>query len=400
MIAASPAALSGGILMKFRSKFLLVLGAAVAAPAAAQSSAPDDDRNVIIVTGTRLEDSEKALQACIARNCPPDEDIDATLAHVENQFVAGDYRDARTTLLASLKRNGDEAKDYPEPVSDLNRANARVAAHLGFENDYYSSTWGILRALKKGIPEQDYRHFGARLEIAAMTASVKGPAAAKIVYAKLAGDAREAGRGDIAALAELRSIWLDYLVFPAGDAKRKLAALAQSPDPAARASAMAARVLLARIGRNEGREDATDALIKEMAALNLKTPTLLYSPRWELAQQAREADTGSDLTRMATGTFDDKWIDVGYWVQPDGRVADVEILRKSGETGWARPLLASIEGRIYSPTQPEDGGAYRIERYTYTSRFENRTGTRLLQRSARARVEYLDLTADPPSASN
>ena len=41
-----------------------------------------------------------------------DEDIDATLRLAETQLLAGKYRDARTTLLASLDRNKDWAKGY------------------------------------------------------------------------------------------------------------------------------------------------------------------------------------------------------------------------------------------------------------------------------------------------
>jgi hypothetical protein len=373
---------------------LLTAAFAIAPPGVAQTVQSSDSPE-IIVTGKSIDDTRAALAACLARNCPPDQDIDATLAHVENQFVAGDYKDARTTLLASMKRNGKQAKNYPEPVADLNRANGRVAAHLGFENDYYSSTWGILRALNEGIPKQDVRHFSARLEIAEMMASVRGPRPARLVYKDLAEDARKAGRADIAGLAELRSIWIDYLEFPEGSAKSRLIALSRSADPEARSSALAAKVLLARIARNEGRKDATDALIREMAGMRLKKPTLLYSPRWELAQR-NDGSGGNVLSQTAADTFDDKWIDVGYWVQADGRVADLEILRKSGEAGWARPLLSSIAGRIYSPTDPNDDGAYRVERYTYTSRFEDRLGTHIRQRSAKARVEYLDLTMDGP----
>ena len=55
--------------------------------------------------------------------------------------------------------------------------------------------------------------------------------------------------------------------------------------------------------------------------------------------------------------------------------------------------MASISGRIYAPLG-DPTGSYRVERYTYTSLWEDRTGTRLKQRSANARVEMLDLSAD------
>ena len=144
--------------------------------AIAAGSAPAEvpQHPTIIVTGQRIRDAEAALRDCLARHCAPDKDIDATLALAEAQILDGDYRDARTTLLHSLGRNKDEAKRYPVPVSDLYRANAKVAANLGFDRDYYSSTWGIYRSLKAGIPQEDWRHYTALFEIAEMNARTRG----------------------------------------------------------------------------------------------------------------------------------------------------------------------------------------------------------------------------------
>jgi hypothetical protein len=98
--------------------------------------------------------------------------------------------------------------------------------------------------------------------------------------------------------------------------------------------------------------------------------------------------------------MDDAWLDVGFWIAPDGSVSGVEVLRHGADTVWARPLLEAMRGRRYS-TAAEP--TYRMERYTYTSRIQARTGTRLSQRAPGARVEYFDLTnapqtPPPPSA--
>ena len=82
----------------------------------------------IVVTGIRIQDYRDRLAACLARSCPPNEDIDATTALAEACSLEGEYREARTVLRASLGRNRDEAARYPEPVSDLYRASARVPA--------------------------------------------------------------------------------------------------------------------------------------------------------------------------------------------------------------------------------------------------------------------------------
>ena len=81
-----------------RLSALPFLALAFAAPAGAQQAGQPGAAPVagdIVVTARSLQDTADALAACIARNCPPDEDIAATLAHAENQFVGGDYRSAR-----------------------------------------------------------------------------------------------------------------------------------------------------------------------------------------------------------------------------------------------------------------------------------------------------------------
>jgi hypothetical protein len=370
----------------------ILLALAVPPPAAAP---------VIVVTGRA--DAKQALEECLARHCPPNEDIDATLAVAEQQFVAGDYHGARTTLLRSLKRNRGEARRYPVPVSDLHRANALVADHLGLERDYYLSTLGILASLKAGIPVQDYRHFGARMEIGAMMTRIGNSDGAAIVYADLAKDARKAGREDVAALAELKRAWLDYGRSPMPATRRRIEAIAGSADPAGRRAAMIAKLYLAVIARREGREAEAEALIAYVGAQNGAAPTLLYAPPYELAvreieSSANPAQDSLDLLgayKRTSDSFEKKWIDVGFWVQPDGRVGDVEVLRSDGGSGdWARPLLQSIAGRLYSKTASQ-APFYRVERYTYTAGYEAQLGSRIERRSTKARVEYLDLTAAP-----
>jgi hypothetical protein len=114
------------------------------------------------------------------------------------------------------------------------------------------------------------------------------------------------------------------------------------------------------------------------------------------------ADQGAGLAargnpaRRFGGNFEKTWIDVGFWVQPNGRVSHVEILRRKGDPDWAAPLLRAIGGRLYAPAREP---AYRLERYSYTAGYEAQTGTRIRQRSPRARVEYLDLTAAPEPAA-
>lgn len=63
---------------------LLLLAQTATPPAAAT-----DD---IIVIGSR---AEEALAACLERNCPPAEEVEASLQASVEQFVAGRYGTAR-----------------------------------------------------------------------------------------------------------------------------------------------------------------------------------------------------------------------------------------------------------------------------------------------------------------
>ncbi|HEX8062209.1 MAG TPA: hypothetical protein VF535_03245 [Allosphingosinicella sp.] len=403
----------------------LVLGALflAAAPTEPVDSPP------IVITGQSPADAEAVLRACLARHCSPTEDIDASLALAETLLDDGRYHPARKVLLRSLSRNKGKAKTYPVPVSDLYRANGRVAAHLGLGTSYIVSTLNIYQALKKGLPEKDARLLGARMEIAEMLGSTRGHWAARAAYERVAASARRQGRPDIAAMAELRSI-MRHL--PPEERGSRIRAIAASPDPALRAAVLEARVALINIAMAEKRPDEAELLMRELSGMKPNRPVLIYAPPYALAEQeldspvdivndarfdARPSETArptqgrgsappsvnaihitnigafSSVKRLAPN-FEDMWIDVGFWVTPEGKVDDLKILKKKGSDFWAAPLLTSIRGRRYTPGNGKAIDSYRVERYTYTSRLAAQTGTHLPGRSPQGRVEYMDLSGD------
>ena len=373
---------------------------AFSAPALAQDREGGSGQT-IIVTGTSLAQSEKNLRDCIARKCPPEEDIAATLAHVENQFIAGDYAAARRTNKASLQRNSRYADRLPVQVSYLYRAGSRIAVHLGEGQDYEQSTWGIKRALKRGLPRTDPQLVGADLEIANMQASLGRTVVARDTYEKAAKDAERINRPDLAAMARLRLAWLEQMEGDIGLTRRKLRAIAEDRRPETNVARLSALILLARLDRQEGKTNSAAAVIEELRGARLPKPVLVYSPPVETpGRLIDEGEQGSTTRLMAMENFDDRWVDVGFWVTPDGRVSEAEILRSSGGTGWARPLLKSIAGRIYAPAVGSMDGTYRVERYTFTSLWTDQTGSRLRARSPNARIEFLDLTDDAQSRAN
>lgn len=378
---------------------------------------PAKQPEAIIVTGRRLTDYHQALRACLARNCPPNEDIDATMALAEALFIEGKYREARAAVRGSLSRNRSKARDYPEPVSDLYRANARIARNIGMDTDAARSTWEVLRTLKNGIPVEDHRHFTARLEIAQALQSFGKYDQAKRELRTLAEKAQAAGRRDVVIGAELRSLWIAYLEAPMGSAAvRQLNDYSRSPDLR---RSIGAKMLLIRIHSERGAHQEAERLIADLGQSS-EHRILLHNPPFQLAQradvgatQARDSASRSNGMGGAGGTkgfgltanlveqlvnnFDDDWIDVGFWVRPNGEVEDLEIVRQRNEASWAKPLLASIRKRRYAPSDGEN--TYRLERYTYTAAYaEAPTGTRTSRRSPNARIEYFDLSQAPGSA--
>jgi len=267
----------------------ILLSAAVAPSTPAEPS--------IVVIGRAIHDKEAALAACLARNCPPNEDIDASLALAETQLLAGKYREARYGLLKALSRNKREAVAYPIPVSDLYRANGRVAAHLGYDEDYYRSTWGIYNTLKKGLPASKELQYSAMMEVAEMMATTRGHDRAREYYRSIARHAKDDGRPDIAALAELRMILRHYPAYARENAIRKIA---NDADPSTKAAQLEARLSLARIAYEQQDVAKGDAIVREFAAYDIKRPILVYAPRWEIERGVTNTDSSPTMADRRT----------------------------------------------------------------------------------------------------
>ena len=376
---------------------LLALSATAQPPAAAQSSEPAP----IVVTALDIADYRARLAECLARHCPVNEDVDATLALAEALFLQADYHGARTTILQSLHRNQGQAAHYPEPVSDLFRADSRVERHLGNDPNAQYATRNILAALQRGIRQEDYRHFTARLEIADSELAFGHYVSAREELRELARIAHAAGREDVVAMADLRQLWVDYVEFPHGTTVNRLQALAARTNPADLYRSIGAKLMLARIYREHDDIARSDAMLAGIGS-GSERRQLLYSPAYNLvvhdflimpgiATLSDLAASSTSITARISDNFEDKWIDVGFWIQPDGSVANLEIVRHGARTSWADPLLESIRARRYSTSRQP---TYRMERYTYTAGYEMQAGSHMPRRSPRARVEYLQLTSD------
>lgn len=358
--------------------------------AAAASQPPEDQ--VMVVTGERISDLRANLEACLRRNCPPNEDTDATLALAEGEFLNGDYDRAERWIADSVGRNRRHRREYPEPVSDLYRSQALVQSHRGRDQQANQSTYEILRSLRAGIPVEDHRHFTARFEIVQMEMRIGDREGAQRELAALIREAERAGRTDVVRRARMREMQLAYLLTPHGSAARRLEQLAGSTDPEKQYEAVSARLFLAREYRVRGDIARSDEMLAGIPRSDSDTRALLYAPPIELTAALADHSAGGLLPGLERANFQDTWIDVAHWIRPDGTVEGVEIIRQGASTGWANPVLASIRGRRYAPSS-DPTPSYRLERYTFTAAMGIRTGSRMMARAGVARVEYLDLTA-------
>lgn len=379
------------------------LAVALAAPLRAQEGEPP-----IVVTGVPLEVTLKALKDCLARGCPPEEDIRLSLAHAENLFVEGDYRDARVTLQGSLKRTKRHADSLPVPVSDLYRANARIAEHLGEAKSFQLSTLDMRDTLQKGLGESDPRSLIAEIAVGDSRAKLGQPDEAERIYKRVEERAIALGQPRVAMHARIRQALLWQARYDNDKAdwqkQKMLAAIAdirENPLPGAEEFALVGEVMQAKFDRREGEGSSTESLIRRFAEHGgVDRPVLLYSEPLmssaELDREAARADSAS--ARLSTLSLNEPhWADVGFWVEPDGHVEGVEVLRAQGATDWLGKVVANIGKRVYAPIakDADSAGFYMIERYTLTARYANdTTGTRLRKREPQMRIERIDLTPE------
>lgn len=364
----------------------------------------------IVVTGKSVKQTEADLKACLERKCPPDEDIKATLAHAENLFVSGDYKNSRATLKDSIGRNKKHGEAFPVPVSDLLRANGRIAEQMGEARDFQLSVLDMRDTLKKGFGENDFRTLVAQIEVGDSRAKLGFSNEAERIYKDVEKRALAAGQPRVASFSRLRQalLWRGQYdqnpnAFNLKNVNERLDELIERPLAESSDFTLAAEVIKAKVDRKAGAAGSTDALIKRFAERGGATrPILLFAEplqRTDLQKGLPDDQPAlNTLNRLTALQARNQWADVGFWIDANGRVTDIEALRTSGDKSWLKPVLANIAKRVYAPLKKDGGtapGFYMIERYTLTARFEDgNTGTRMRRREATPRIERIDLTPE------
>ena len=367
-------------------------------------SAPVTPPRDIVVTARPLDVTGRALAECRARNCPPDEEARAALAHAENQFVAGTYEAARQTLQGTINRIKGAAKTYPVPVADVLRANSRIDLHLGESALYRYGQIDSLNALKAGLPATDGRVLIQRIEVVDADARTGRFEDALRNYAIVANDAHAAGQAAAEGYARLRLVVLLTAIsnVNAGyetDLRQAVRWFDARPDLAGFATA--ARTMELQHFARKGDPAAVDRLIAA-AGRTGTTPRLLYAPTLRQQDEARQENQngGSATNALAPDDYAGQWADVSFWVTPDGKVSDIDVLRGGPRLrrDWLKPVITNIAARRYAPLAMEANapGVLRVERYTLTAFWTaTNTGSRIRARENQSRIEMLDLTAEP-----
>lgn len=150
---------------------------------------------------------------------------------------------------------------------------------------------------------------------------------------------------------------------------------------------------------NGEREMAKAELAKANAGKRSNRAPLVYAPPIDLPRQSR----GQSTIVLSECDETPEWVDVAFWISPDGSVRDIDVARQSDNAKgrWTELVRKSLAGRLYRPLAlpADDPGLQRIERYSLFYILIERTSarTRLPTGSPTPSFEITDLTIDAPA---
>jgi tetratricopeptide (TPR) repeat protein len=360
----------------------------------------------IVVTGTRLDD---AYSECLARRCPPLRDAQVSIAWAERAFRRGDYLAAKRGLAAAVARNRLKASVAPKPVATLYEAYGTVTLQEGDLDAYRSAVGAQVRTLRDNLPASDPAVSDAELALGDMWMKAGDTRNAKAAYERAQQISITYKQNVTALSAGLRLVSLASVQGRRAEASRLLDGISRSPlaqEPEIQAIMPAFRLRLAVANADEAEIDRQIAAMARSSS-NLR-PILIFNPPLEpdAATAAEDhANKFGDVNQLATRSMEIsglKWADIGYWIRPDGRTAEVSVLRSASDSGWTGMAVNQISARRYTTFEGAGSGqgVYRIERYTLRgSGYDVPKGSLIRRRSGPLRMEVLDITSLPDAPS-
>jgi hypothetical protein len=378
-----------------------------------------DDAGTITVTATRLEDLEAAAMRCKRNGCPTREDVATSVAYASALFDKGNYLDARHLLASAVVRTRGAARTEPLAVAQLFNAQATLAMHEGDQAVLRKATWASRNVLAYAAAVPPLTRLTADFRLADWHLRTGDRVGAEAGFAAVAKAARAAGREAVADAARRNAAdatGLDALADAADlrravtlaqmrrqyDSRVLLETLAARTGPESgdvRRAALATAARLAFMNDDPAAADAFTARLAGMAAG--PEPMLLSAPPLPTPGGAGMIDPFTLVSAVASDPATNVtllWVDIGFWIRPDGRVDDAAILRGSQRTEWAKPLLRYVGGRRYSSFTPDtdsQAGRFRMERYTLTADYVTPIGSLIRRRSDRPRFEMMAMSTEP-----
>lgn len=367
----------------------------------------------IVITGKRLVE---AHAACVKGGCTPLRDAQATIALAESQFRDGSYLNAKGLLAAAISRNKHKAGSDPKPVAALYEAYATVSLHDGDQQQYRSAVARQVRTLRDNLPASDSSVLAATTALGDMWLKLGNYHRADIAYQNVEKDALAGGQEVAAMLVGMKRVWLASTMDSLPMALSRLRQLEGRPLAQQQGFATALRVLRLRIAARSADDKEMAQLASRVAQGQGEEPLLIWAPPYqsesvgaatEARALARRFGDADPLPSHSSDFSGIQWADIGFWIRPDGRTAEAEVLRSSRGNPWAPSVLKQIEGRRYSshPGTGDEGdhGVYKIQRYTLRSEYLVPRGSLITRRVAVGGYEILDLTGDagaPESAGS
>jgi tetratricopeptide (TPR) repeat protein len=382
-------------------RMLIFALAAMGLQAGSPAVEPVEAREEIVIRGTRMRD---ALADCLARQCPPGEEVDAAMAAAAESFREGKYLESKATLTRAVARNAQHAAKIPGKMSDLYATLADVAEHEGDNELSRASALRSVTVLRKHVGADHPATLAAAARIGDMRLKLGNTQLAATSYRAAAEAAERAGDDKVAAALGLRRARLAFLDGSPRTALRYLDAVERRYPHDAWLSRQG-RILRAQILFRAGDEAGAQRLMAGITTADQPPPLLAAPPPPSFQSPAEDAsrrhgEPSITITSAIEASGAIRWVDIGFWIKPDGRTEEVEIVQPGTGTGWAEPLIAYVAGRRYAATDPSGPGFYRVERYTLRPSYGLDKMSRLKVRNGEPTLHIVDMTSSvvPPKS--